>query len=371
MQAKKKAATSEEDQAFWDKRQLVKKINLNSLYGAILNPGCRFFDQRIGQSTTLTGRIIAKHMDAHVNEAITGEYNHVGSAIIYGDTDSVYFSAWPQIQEEVTRGTMEWNREICVQLYDTIADSVNASFPAFMERACHCPRDAGSIIQAGRELIASKGLFIKKKRYGVLIFDMEGVRLDTHGKPGKMKAMGLDLKRSDTPKVVQDFLSELLMDVLTGAGKEAVIEKVKEFKLLFATRPAWEKGTPKRVNNLTKYAAEEARLGKANMPGHVRAAMNWNQMRRMNSDNYSMQIVDGMKTIVCKLKSNPLGWTSIGYPTDEQRLPTWFTELPFDDGLMEATVVDQKVDNLLGVLEWELAAATNTENTFTSLFAFE
>ena len=41
--------------AFWDKRQLVKKINLNSLYGAILNPGCRFFDKRIGQSTTLTG----------------------------------------------------------------------------------------------------------------------------------------------------------------------------------------------------------------------------------------------------------------------------------------------------------------------------
>jgi hypothetical protein len=78
MQAKKKAATSPEETAFWDKRQLVKKINLNSLYGAILNPGCRFFDQRIGQSTTLTGRIIAKHMDSHVNESITGDYNHVG-----------------------------------------------------------------------------------------------------------------------------------------------------------------------------------------------------------------------------------------------------------------------------------------------------
>jgi hypothetical protein len=94
-------------------------------------------------------------------------------------------------------------------------------------------------------------------------------------------------------------------------------------------------------------------------------------MRKMNGDNYSMQIVDGMKTIVCKLKSNALGWTSIGYPTDEQRLPTWFTELPFDDGEMEATVVDGKVDNLLGVLDWDLASATNTENTFTSLFDFE
>jgi hypothetical protein len=124
------------------------------------------------------------------------------------------------------------------------------------------------------------------------------------------------------------------------------------------------------VNNLTKYGAAEAAQGRANMPGHVRAAMNWNNLRRMNGDNYSMQIVDGMKTIVCKLKSNALGWTSIGYPTDEQRLPTWFTELPFDNSLMEATVVDQKIDNLLGVLEWDLVAATNTENTFTSLFDF-
>ena len=371
MQAKKKAATSSEDTAFWDKRQLVKKINLNSLYGAILNPGCRFFDQRIGQSTTLTGRIIAKHMDAHVNEAITGDYNHVGTSVIYGDTDSVYFSAWPQIKEEVEAGKMEWNREICVQLYDSIADSVNASFPGFMERACHCPREMGSIIMGGRELIASKGLFIKKKRYGILVFDMEGTRLDMGGKHGKMKAMGLDLKRSDTPKIVQEFLSELLMDVLTGAEKEDIISKVKEFKLKFAERPAWEKGTPKRVNNLTKYAAEETRLGKANMPGHVRAAMNWNNLKRMHGDNYSTTIVDGMKTVVCKLKDNPVGYTSVGYPTDETHIPQWFKELPFDDSLMESTIVDQKVENLLGVLEWQIAESTDIKTTFDDLFSFE
>jgi DNA polymerase elongation subunit (family B) len=86
MQAKLKEAETDEDKAYWDKRQLVKKINLNSLYGALLNPGCRFFDKRIGQSTTLTGRGIAHHMDSHVNEAITGKYDHVGEAVIYGDS---------------------------------------------------------------------------------------------------------------------------------------------------------------------------------------------------------------------------------------------------------------------------------------------
>ena len=371
MQSKKKTAETAEETAFWDKRQLVKKINLNSLYGAILNPGCRFFDQRIGQSTTLTGRIIAKHMDSFVNESLTGEYDHTGKCIIYGDTDSVYFTAWPAIKAEVEAGRMKWNKDVCVELYDTIGDAVNESFPGFMERACHCPREMGAIIKAGRELVASKGLFIKKKRYAVLIYDLENNRLDKDGKPGKVKAMGLDLKRSDTPKVVQDFLSDILLDVLTGAEREAIIEKVRDFKLLFQSRPAWEKGTPKRVNNLTKYTADEARLGKANMPGHVRAAMNWNNLRKMHSDNYSTSIVDGMKTIVCKLKDNPLGYTSVGYPTDELLIPQWFKDLPFDQDAMESTIVDQKVENLLGVLEWQIAESTDIKTTFDSLFSWE
>ena len=370
LQAKKKDATTPEEKAFWDKRQMVKKINLNALYGALLNAGCRFFDKRIGQSTTLTGRCIARHMHSYINECIVGEYNHEGAAIVYGDTDSSYFSAWPVIKDEVAAGRMEWNKDLCIQLYDTIAEQVNSSFPAFMERAFHSPRDMGALIKGGRELVALKGIFIKKKRYAVLIYDLEGNRQDVYGKPGKIKAMGLDLKRSDTPKVVQDFLSELLLAVLTGAAKEEIYDRVREFKLAFLERPAWEKGTPKRVNNLTKYTAEEQRLGKANMPGHVRAAMNWNNLRRMHGDNYSMQIVDGMKTIVCKLKDNPLSYTSVGYPTDESHIPQWFKDLPFDDGLMESTIVDQKVENLLGVLNWKIGDYTEIRTTFDSLFSF-
>ena len=373
MQKKAKEYEGKDDAQFeyWDKRQLVKKINLNSLYGAILNPGCRFFDKRIGQSTTLGGRTIAKHMDAYVNECITGEYDHTGKSIIYGDTDSCYFTAWPMLEKEVAEGRMDWSAETCIALYNSIADQVNDSFPGFMEQAFHCPREMGSVIRGGREIVARTGLFITKKRYAVLYIDKENKRVDVNGKPGKVKAMGLDLKRSDTPVVIQEFLSEILNKVLTGTQREEIVARIREFKYLFTDRPGWEKGSPKRVNNLTKYGKAEEREGKTNMPGHVRAAMNWNTLRRMNSDNYSMQIVDGMKTIVCKLKGNALGWTSIGYPTDEMHLPQWFKELPFDDSSMEATVVDQKIDNLLGVLGWDLQSSTNTENTFTSLFSFE
>ena len=370
LQAKMREVTDPKERAFWDKRQLVKKINLNSLYGAILNPGCRFVDKRIGQSTTLTGRAIAKHMDAHINKDLTGKYDHTGKTIIYGDTDSCYFSAWPVLKDDVEAGKIEWNKETAIQLYDRLSDSVNESFPKFMEEAFHVPSNMGTIIRGGREIVASKGLFITKKRYAVMTYDVEGRRFDLEGKPGKIKAMGLDLKRSDTPPIIQNFLSDVLEQVLQGADRAEIIEKILKFKHEFKERPGWEKGTPKRVNNLTKYTKEEKRLGKANMPGHVRAGMNWNTMRRMNSDNYSINIVDGMKIIVCKLKSNPMGWTSIGYPTDEQHIPQWFKDLPFDDAAMEETIVDQKVDNLLSVLNWDLSGATQTANTFNNLFEF-
>ena len=382
MQAKYRSAANKEDSEFWDKRQLVKKINLNSLYGAILNPGCRFFDQRIGQSTTLTGRVIARHMAATVNQVGTGEYDHTGEAIIYGDTDSVYFSFWPILKDEVKAGNTEWDRDIAVTVYDQVTDQVNESFPAFMEQSFHCPREYGSLISGGRELVASKGLFIKKKRYAVLIYDQEGTRFDKMSKEeakkkgivfgvGKVKAMGLDLKRSDTPKVVQDFLSEILLMVLTGSHKDAVVEKIREFKYKFEELPSWEKGTPKRVNNLTKYSQEANRLGKTTMPGHVRAAMNWNVLKRMYGDNYSMNIVDGMKTIVCKLRDNPLGYTSVGYPIDEPHIPEWFKILPFDNDSMLSKIVDKKIDNLLSILKWDLGDATDTKTTFDSLFTFE
>jgi DNA polymerase elongation subunit (family B) len=373
MQTKLKEAIKAEnkiEEEYWDKRQLVKKINLNSLYGAILNAGCRFFDNRIGQSTTLTGRSIARHMAGKINEVITGEYNHLGKSIIYGDTDSAYFSAYTTLRKEIDKKEISWTKESVVQLYDTIAEEVNSTFPQFMLDDFHCPKSRGEVIKAGRELVAIKGLFITKKRYAVLYYDKEGKRSDIDGKPGKIKAMGLDLKRSDTPEFMQKFLEEVLTRVLNGSEETEILDIISEFRTEFKNRPGWEKGSPKRANNIAEYQEKEKKAGKANMPGHVRASINWNTLKRMNGDKYSQQIVDGMKVIVCKVKDNPLGYTSVAYPVDELRLPKWFQELPFDHAEMESTIINNKIENLIGVLEWDLDSTTQN-NTFGNLFSFE
>tara|TARA_A100001011_G_scaffold400697_1_gene517700 strand:+ start:3392 stop:6115 length:2724 start_codon:yes stop_codon:yes gene_type:complete len=385
MQGKLREAKNDAERVFWDKRQLVKKINLNSLYGAILNPGCRFFDIRIGQSVTLTGRTITKHMAAQTNKILADNYDHTGDSIIYGDTDSVYFSAWPLVKEQVEKKELEWTKDSVVQLYDTIGTEVNKSFPGFMKKAFGVEKQQGEIIQAGREIVASSGLFITKKRYAALIYDLEGERKDVDGKLGKIKAMGVDLKRSDTPEFVQRFLEDLLTMVLSGSSKEDCFDKINKFKEQFTLKPGWEKGTPKRVNNLTKYremvesyhrkTQQLANIGqgaealkKPIMPGHVRASMNWNQLRKAYKDNYSLPIQDGQKVIVCKLKSNPMGYTSIAYPIDELQLPDWFKNLPFSHKEMEQTIIDQKIKNLIGVLGWELEETQRT-NVFDTIFA--
>jgi DNA polymerase elongation subunit (family B) len=370
MQKKLKEATTDADKEYWDKRQLVRKILLNSAYGALLNEHCRFYDKRIGQSVTLSGRQIVRHMMSFINETISGTYDFTGEAIVYGDTDSCYFSAWPAVKEQVASGELVWDKDFCIQLYDNIGEQVNDSFPAFMERAFHTPRNNGAIIKAGRELIGDRSIFITKKRYAINIFDKEGKRKDKDGKLGDIKAMGLDLKRADTPKYIQEFLMGVLSMVLQqGKTRDEVIVRIKEFKRELSAQEPWTKGSPKSVNNLTNHTNNWEKTGKCGV-GHAMAAINWNYLRKMYNDNYSMKIVDGMKIIVCKLKANPLGFTSVAYPTDELRLPNWFRELPFDDSEMERTLVDEKIDNLLGVLDWELRENTDTKSAFDDLFDF-
>ncbi len=379
LQAKKKQATTDAEIAFWDKRQLVKKINLNSLYGAILNPGCRFFDKRIGQSTTLTGRAITKHMGAETNRMLTGEYDHTGECIIYGDTDSVYFTATPALEQD-----QKLDLDSALKLYDHISDTVSDTFPQFLKDTFNVPITSGQVMKAGREVVGRAGLFITKKRYAINCLDIEGYQPEG----GKLKIMGLDIKRSDTPEFVQDWLEELLLMSLDGATEDEVIAKIVELKAEFKDLDAWKKGMPKRVNNLTMYTArlmEQAKVpenyrlhkleavkneGQSNMiPGHVRASINWNNLKQANSDNYSLPITDGAKVIVCRLRSNPMGYTSIAYPTDELNLPKWFKDLPFDEDGMEEAVLDKKIQNVLGEMKFDLSRMNESE-TLQAFFEF-
>jgi len=297
-----------------------------------------------------------------------GDPTFFANGLAVHNTDSVYFSAVPILEKD-----MELDVDSAVKLYDYVSNAVSDTFPEFLKSEFNIPLAAGKVMKAGREVVGKSALFNSKKRYAILVMDNEGKRYEG----GKLKAMGIDLKRSDTPVFIQNFLEEILLDCLEGDIEGNVIKKIIEYKKEFNEMNSWAKGMPKAVNNLTAYSAKiqnkinlpnlDSKFAKPGpkvsnaVPGHVRASVNWNNYKKAMGDNYSMTIADGMKVVVCSLKHNAMGYDSIAYPTDELHLPDWFKELPFDDKDMEGKVLDKKIENVIGKMGFDLSKINESE----------
>jgi Intein splicing domain len=491
---------------YWDRRQHSKKIALNSAYGAINVNSSKWNDTRIGQSTTLTGRCITRHMGSKINEIITGEYNLKGKAIIYGDsvtgdtmiktdggqitieqlykeslehcisdgkeyglwnqakvigfhaenmepvmanieyvmrhktkkklyrittengkqitvtedhsimvdrfgflmevkptditssdgiitlvgdnnfvdenlpiewtnmekleclgevddyvydisikdadpfffgndilvhnTDSIFFSAYPVMKDDPEFKDFSWAKEDIIALYDQIADITNASFPEFMHKTFNVPLKRGEVIKAGREICGSRGLFITKKRYAIMVFDKEGKRKDVNGKAGDIKVMGLEIKRSDSQIHVQQFLYKILESVLLDKPQGEIFAMIREFKEEFRKMSPWTVGTPKKCNNMTKFYNIKKNSKKVdvfggksesskppNIPWHVLGALNFNELKNIMGTTDIPDIIDGDKVLIVRLKNNIYGYNTIAIP-DVTIMPEWLKALP-------------------------------------------
>lgn len=339
--------------AFWKQNQQIRKILLNSLYGALLNKGSRFYDRRLGQSVTLTGRSMTKHMASKLNEIVTGEYNHHGGVVVYGDTDSVYFSL--DTYYKSIGVPFNLTRDEVIPLYVRLGEEMGKDFPRFMDEYFNTGVEKGKIVGADLEMVGLKGLFLKKKRYAILKYWEDGFRKDIDGELGELKAMGIEIKRSDTPKYIQDFLKTMMIDILAETKTEDELRKnVVEFKRTFNEQNSWLKGSPRSIRKLAHWTTIYQQTNKCSV-GHVNAAIQWNKLRELNHDVESPIVEDGSKVMVCKLRSNVHGIKVIGYPIEQQdNLPEWFKDLPFDDTEMEKTILTKKMHNIFGSLGMDL-----------------
>ena len=358
--------------AFYDLEQYVKKIQLNSSYGALLNTSSVFYDFRLGSSTTLSGRKVWQNLSASANKAIIGKYEANGEAQKYGDTDSVYMSldcdTFRQLHPD-----FDYSRDHLVEFADDVARQINDRFPEYMKKTFHCTDEGANLQAAGREVVASRGVFVSKKRYALMMFDKDGHRVDTHGKDGEIKIMGLQVQRSDCPKLVRDMLKKMLESLLTKGSKQDLMEILKKFgKNEWRKLKPWQKGTPKACNKLAMYNKQFNETGQCSV-GQVMAAINWNNLIELYKDKKTQKILDGNKVIVCKLKkNNSLNMTSVAYPVDLNILPKWFKQLPFDEQSMKESVVEKTVDSIFGVLGWDLSLekAMNDAGDLEGLLTF-
>lgn len=332
--------------------QQIRKILLNSLYGSLLNKGSRFYDKRLGQSVTLTGRSITKHMASTINHHFTGEYTHTGGVVYYGDTDSVYFSAHDYFKS--INKDFEFTTENVVALYQEVGEVVSKSFPLFMDKTFNTGLVNGRIIDAGLEAVGISGLFWAKKRYVMLKVWDDGFYKDP-ADPDSLKAMGIEIKRSDTMKYIQEFLHNTLMKLLNGASESELRDLVRAFKKDFANQQPWLLASPKTIKKFSKWVQVVEAGGRCSV-GHVSAALNWNTLREMAGDKRVPAATDGTRIYVCKLKpSNQYGMKTVGYPADvADNLPEWFKNLPFDWDAMEKAVIEKKLTNLFSILDMDI-----------------
>jgi len=360
----------------YDLLQLTKKISMNSLYGALLNDAFRFGDVRLGASVTATGRRLTQFMMESIGEHLTGtrhplvkrrtvakdgtvqvDYEIASPAVLYGDTDSVYYKTFASGKEEA------------IAVADGVAAALNAKFPGFMRAAFSCQPGFDEFIRVSREVVGSRGLFQTKKKYIIKVVDQEGMAVN------KLKTQGSEIKKADTPKVIQEFLKATIDLLLDGASYDEVAAFVnaQRQQLLRSPEHAFSLGVAKQVNNLdAAWAAyrqhERAGRGRLNLPGHVRAAINYNELLE-EVEPGARPLRSGDKVLLFYLKPNERGYTSIAFPAELPDFPTWFlARFQVDLAKTEEKMIDSKLEGIFTAIGREVP--TPQAVLFNSLVSF-
>lgn len=280
--------------------------------------------------------------------------------IIIEDDDTPYFFANNILVHNSNYFRMPVDNEAdAVEIADLMAQTVNEAFPSFMRRFFNCTVERSKLISAAREVVAVRGLFLNaKKKYTLRVVDKEGKKTD------ELKYMGSELKKADTPKIIQNFLKGLMDLILTDEDMtDEAFENTLELYvntnrkgLIHKTDDVIAFGVAKQINNIEKYytewkATEAVGKGRAKMPGHVRAAINYNVMLGEVGDTLSKTIRSGDKGMIFYVRPNDYDIKTIAFPADMVRLPDWFNEhFSVDLPLTEEKMVDMKLEGIFEAL---------------------
>lgn len=377
-----------EKSTYYDRLQYVYKIKLNSTYGALTNYRFRFFRLELGESTTGTGRAVLQHQLRKITETLGGNYEsrfplyasvdeaiEKGSSaqygldndhfrgkfdsesVVYGDTDSGYFLTGADNQEDATK------------IADYVADVVNKSFPAFMREAFLCQPGFDQHIKCGREVVSDAGIFVDKKRYVLHLVDLDGNKVD------KLKVMGLEMRKTTTPKPIQKFLKEVVTMILSGKDWDDINSFIIDYRdNVVLTMDLMDIGLPKGVNKVEEYYRKRALVTdehgkKYAIPGHVSAALHFNECLLEYGDIENSPIGSNTKIKVFYLTKPINGFKSIALPTDIDRIPAWFTENFTIDRALHG---EKLIDNNLGHIFKAIGKEVPTHQTvlFNSLYSF-
>lgn len=337
--------------------QMARKIQLNSLYGAMANEYFRFYDDRIAEGITMTGQYIiratAKALDNYLNE-VCGTENEMYS--FYSDTDSCYIT----LDNLVQKFFADKDKEKIVDVLDKIGtDKIEPCISKAMDEIVEYTNAFEKHLVFKREAIADKSIWVAKKRYAMNVYDNEGVR---YAEP-KLKVMGLEIVRSSTPAPVRESLKEAVNLCLTGSESE-LQNYIKEQKDAFKKMPVEEISFPRGCNNLEKYK-DAVSIYTKGTPMHVRGCLLYNYtLAKKNLANKYEEIMEGDKIKFVYLKvPNLLGENVIAF---NGKLPKEFDLHQYVD---YDTMFDKAFVEPMNTIVKTIGWTTEKVNTLDGLFA--
>ena len=245
-----------ERENYFDRRQHIQKIVLNSLYGVLGLPVFRFYDLDNAEAVTYTGQSLIKFTKKIANNYYNNELNDKENYCIYIDTDSVFYSALPLINKRFSNTSfseVEMTKRI-MEICGELQDYLNMSYNYFAKKFCNLDKHRFDIKQ---EVIAKSGLFVTKKRYGLKIINDNGKKVN------KMMVKGLDTVRSSFPTAMREMLSKLLEDILMDVPKEQLDKYIINFRNSMKLMNFDKIAIPTGVKKVTKYKIKDGDIFKS------------------------------------------------------------------------------------------------------------
>lgn len=329
---------------FYDRKQIVQKILLNSLYGVLLLPTFRFYDLENGESITLTGQqLVQFSADAgnyYYNKEIqTDTYIDY---CIYQDTDSCFFQALPMIHHRYGSGehTDEFLVEKTLEIATEVQDYINKAYSSYAYKYHNVRTHTWHIKQ---EMVGKTAFWRdKKKRYAMHIINKNGLAVDEY------EIKGFDSVRSDFPKSFRKFMRQTIIDILVDTGYDEMNRRVIDFRKQCMFVDAKDIMLPTSVKEISKFG-----YGQKGTPIHVKSAQNYNKLLELLKIESIPPIDDGDKILWTYLRTNPYNFKTmgiVGYDDPEELIE--FVDRFIDrDALFDKRLM-KKIQSIWNNLGW-------------------
>ena len=339
--------------------QQVRKITLNSAYGALGNQYFRYYKLVNAEAVTFSGQLsirwIENKMNGFINDILKTEGKDY---VIASDTDSIYINFGDVVDKFLKK--FDGDKEKTVSMVDKICKD---QLEPFIDK---CYSQLGEYVNAyeqkmqmKRENIADRGIWTAKKRYILNVWDSEGVRYEEP----KLKMMGIEAVKSSTPAPCRTMIKDALRIIIEKTEDE-VIDYIDDCRNKFKRMTPEEIAFPRSVSDMVKFRSGTTIYAKST-PMHVRGALLFNHyIKKEGLENKYSLINSGEKIKFCYLKiPNLIGENVISFISDFPRELKLEKYIDYDTQFDKAFLDPLKI--ILDAIGWNCEKQMSLESFFT------